>query len=157
MVSVELLKKTELFEALEQFQLNELLSHATVQSFPEGEIVFREGGKATRLYVLMEGMIRLSVREQEQVDFIASQVSKEGMVFGIPSLLEPFCYNVTATCLKPSTLLVMEADQIRRRMDEEPRIGMAIMKKLALLYFNRLNDLRKGVIHFAKAFPIRKS
>jgi hypothetical protein len=33
---------------------------------------------------------------------------------------------------------------------------MAIMKRLALLYFNRLNDLRKGIIHFVKAFPTRK-
>jgi CRP-like cAMP-binding protein len=156
MGSVEWLKKTELFETLEQSQLDELLSHSTVQSFPEGEIVFREGGKATRLYVLMEGMIGLSVREQEQVDFITSQVSKEGMVFGIPSLLEPFCYNVTATCLRSSTLLVIDADQVRRKMEEEPRMGMAIMKRLALLYFNRLNDLRKGIIHFVKAFPTRK-
>ena len=157
MVSRAWLKKTELFEVLDESYLDELLSHSTVQSFPEGEIVFREGGKATHLYVLMEGMIRLSVREQEPADFITSQVSKEGMVFGIPSLLEPFCYNVTATCLKPSTLLVMEADQVRKRMEEEPRMGMAIMKRLALLYFNRLNDLRKGIILFVKTFPTRKS
>jgi CRP-like cAMP-binding protein len=157
MVSAEWLKKAELFEVLDEPHLDALLSHSTVQSFPEGEIVFREGGQATRLYVLMEGAIRLSVREQEQAGFMTSQLSKEGVVFGIPSLLEPFCYNVTATCLKPSTLLVMEADQVRRRMEEEPRMGMAIMKRLALLYFKRLNDLREGVIHFVKVFPTKKS
>jgi len=30
---------------------------------------------------------------------------------------------------------------------------MAIMKKLALIYFNRLNELRAGVVNFFKMFP----
>ena len=157
MVSAEWLKKAELFEVLDEPHLDELLSHSTVQTFPEGGVVFREGGEATCLYVLMEGAIRLSVREQERVDFMTSQVMKEGTVFGIPSLLEPFSYNVTATCLKPSTLLIMDADQVRRKMEEEPRMGMAIMKRLALIYFNRINGLRKGIILFLKAFPTKKS
>ena len=157
MISAEWLKKAELFETLDEPHLDKLLSHSTVQSFPEGEIVFREGGEANRLYVLMEGEIRLRAGGQEQADFMTSPVMKEGMVFGIPSLLEPFRYNVTATCLRPTTLLVMEADQIRRSMEGDPRMGMAIMKRLALLYFHRLNDLRKGIVLFLKAFPVKKS
>ena len=31
---------------------------------------------------------------------MTSKIEKEGAVFGIPSLIEPFRYNVTATCLK---------------------------------------------------------
>jgi len=30
---------------------------------------------------------------------------------------------------------------------------MAIMKKLAFIYFNRLNELRAGVVNFFKMFP----
>jgi CRP/FNR family transcriptional regulator, cyclic AMP receptor protein len=157
MVSASWLKKVELFEVLDEVHLDGILSHSSVRSFPEGEIIFSEGEEATRLYVLMEGAIRLSAREQDRVDFLTSQVMKEGMVFGIPSLLEPFRHNVTAKSLKHSTLLIIEADYVRSRMEEEPRMGMAIMQRLALIYFNRLNDLRKGIIHFVKAFPLKKS
>ena len=157
MVSASWLKKVELFEVLDELHLDGLLSHSSVRSFPEGEIIFSEGEEATRLYVLMEGAIRLSVREQDRVDLLTSQVMKEGMVFGIPSLLEPFRHNVTAKCSKPSTLLIIEANYVRSRMEEEPRMGMAIMQRLALIYFNRLNDLRKGIVHFVKAFPLKKS
>ncbi len=48
---------------------------------------------------------------------------------------------------------VIEAHHIKKTMEEDPRVGMVMMKKLALIYFKRLNDLRKGVIDFLKAFP----
>jgi len=145
MVSAEWLKKTELFEGLEESQLNILLSYAFVETFPEGKTIFRQGEKAIRLYVLIEGEVDLTVKAQEQIDFMTSKIEKEGAVFGTASLMEPFRYNVTAKCLKPSQVLTLVADQIKKKMEEDPKMEMEIMKKLASIYFNRLNDLRSGV------------
>jgi CRP-like cAMP-binding protein len=153
MVSAEWLKKAELFEALEESQLNAILSHATVQSFPEGKIIFQEGEKATHLYVLIQGAIDLTAGTQDKIGFMTSHVQKEGGVFGVPALIEPYRYNVTAKSLRPSTVLRIEAEHLKKWMEEDSRAGMAIMKKLALIYFNRLNELRKGAVSFFKVFP----
>lgn len=155
MVSPEWLKKTELFEGLEESQLNILLSYALVETFPEGKTIFRQGEKAIRLYVLIEGAVDLTVKAQEQIDFMTSKIEKEGAVFGTASLMEPFRYNVTAKCLKPSQVLTLEADQIKKKMEEDPKMGMEMMKKLASIYFNRLNDLRSGVSHLLKVFKLK--
>ena len=53
MVSAEWLKKTELFENLNESHLNILLSQSSVESFPEGKTIFRQGEEANRLYVLI--------------------------------------------------------------------------------------------------------
>lgn len=145
MVDVHWLKKAELFEALNESQLNRLLSRSTVKSFPEGAILFRQGEKANRFYVLIQGLVELTVKAQGEAPFMTSQVLKEGAVFGIPSLLEPYLYNVTATCLKSTSVLVIDAEHIKSEMEEDPRMGMEIMKKLASIYFTRLNELRAGV------------
>ncbi len=152
MVSAEWLRKTELFKALEDIQLNVILSHASVESYPEGQIVFQEGGEAAHLYVLIQGAIDLTVKAHEKIDFLTSKIQREGSVFGIPSLLEPYRYNMTAKSAMPSSALRIEADHLRRQMEEDPRLGMGIMKKLALTYFNRLNELRTGVVTFFKTF-----
>lgn len=155
MVSAEWLKKTELFEGLEESQLNILLSYALVETFPEGKTIFRQGEKAIRLYVLIEGAVDLTVKAQEQIDFMTSKIEKEGAVFGTASLMESFRYNVSATCLKPSKVLMMKADFIQKKMEEDPKMGMEMMKKLASIYFNRLNDLRSGVSHLLKVFKLK--
>jgi CRP-like cAMP-binding protein len=122
-----------------------------MESFPEGRIIFRQGEEATRLYILIEGAVHLTVKTQEQTDFMASKIEEEGAAFGIPSLIEPFQYNVTATCLKPSKVLTIEADHLMKKMEENPKMGMEVMKKLTSIYFNRLNALRTGVSNLLQA------
>jgi len=157
MVSTEWLKKTELFGTLSQSQLTVLLSHASVESFPEGKIIFRQGEEANYLYLLIEGMVDLSFKTGEKIDFLTSKVEKEGAVYGVPSLIEPFRYNVTATCLKPSKVFVIDAGRIRAEMEKDPKMGMEIMKKLVSIYFNRLNEMRLGVSNFLKVFKLKAS
>ncbi len=155
MVSTEWLKKTELFWTLSESQANILLSHSSVESFPEGKIIFRQGDEANYLYILIEGMLDLSVKTGEKFDFLTSKVQKEGAAFGIPSLIEPFRYNVTAICLRPSKVLVINAGRLKTDMETDPKMGMEIMKKLVSIYFNRLNEIRLGVSNFLKGFKFK--
>jgi len=155
MVSAEWLKKTELFENLNESHLNVILSRSSVESLTEGKTIFRQGEEANRLYVLIQGAVDLTAKAQEQIDFMTSKIEREGAVFGTASLMEPFRYNVSATCLKPSKVLVIDASFIQKMMEEDPKMGMEMMKKLASIYFNRLNDLRSGVSNLFKFFKIK--
>jgi len=152
MVSTEWLRKTELFGTLGESQLSVLLSHSSVESFPEGKTIFRQGDEANHLYLLIEGMVDLSFKTGEKIDFLTSKVEKEGAAFGVPSLIEPFRYNVTATCLRSSKVFVIDAVRVRVEMEKDPRMGIEIMKKLASIYFSRLNEMRLGVSNFLKVF-----
>ena len=157
MVSTEWLKKTELFGTLSESQVNILLSRSSEESLPEGKTIFRQGDEANYLYILIEGMLDLSVKTGEKFDFLTSKVEKEGAAFGIPSLIEPFCYNVTATCLKPSKILAINAGRLKMDMEKDPKMGMEIMKKLVSIYFNRLNEMRSGVSNLLKGIKFKTS
>ena len=155
MVSAEWLKKTELFGTLSEAQLNILLSHSSVESLPEGRTIFSQGDEANRLSILIEGAVDLSVKTGEKIDFMTSKIEKEGAIFGMPSLIEPFRYNVTAMCLKPTKVLMIETDPLKKKMEEDPRMGMGIMKKLVSIYFNRLNEMRSGVSNLLKIIKFK--
>ena len=155
MVSAEWLKKAELFGVLNNSQLNTLLSQSHEEDCPEGKTIFRQGDEALHLYVLIHGSVELMVKAEQKVDFMTSRVEREGAVFGSPSLMEPSRYNVSAICLKPSKVLVLDAKHIKVKMEEDPKMGMEVMKKLASIYFNRLNDLRAGVSNLLKTFKLK--
>ncbi len=157
MVSADWLRKTELFGNLNESQLDLLLSHSSVESLPEGKTIFRQGDEANHLYILIEGAVDLSVKTGEKFDFMTSRVEKEGAAFGIPSLIEPFRYNMTATCAKSSKVLVIDANRVRMEMEKDPKMGMEIMKKLAFIYFNRLSEMRLGVSNFLRASKFKAS
>jgi len=156
MVTAAALKKTELFVDLDDRQINNVLSDSTVESFPEGKVIFQENEEAGYLYVLLQGAIDLTAMAQEKIGILTSQIQKEGTLFGLPSLIEPYRYNVTAKCLVPSKVIKIDADRLKKSMEQDPQAGMAIMMRLALIYFNRLNDLRKGVVQFFKLLPVKR-
>ena len=155
MVTAEWLKKAELFGSLNESQLNDLLFHSAVKPFPEGETLFRQDEEARCLYVLVDGLIELSVKTGGEIAFLTSRIEKEGEVLGVSSLIEPFRYSVTAKCLKPSNVLIFEANYINNKINEDARMGMEIMKKLAFIYFNRLNELRAGVSNLVKFLKLK--
>jgi CRP-like cAMP-binding protein len=155
MVSVEWLKETELFKGLKEDQLISILLISDVQACPGGKTVFNQGEEANGLYILIDGAIDLTVKAQEKIDFMTSKIEKEGAVFGTAALMEPYQYNVTATCLKPSKVLVIQASPLRKTMEKDLAMGMEVMKKLATIYFNRLNELRSGVSNLLKIFKIK--
>ena len=153
MITATWLRKTELFNTLEESQINRVFSYSTTASFPEKKTIFHQGSEARSLYILIEGAITLTVKTGEKIDSMTSTLDREGAVFGMPCLLEPFRYNVTSVCAKPSKVLVIDADPLRRLMEEDPSIGKEVMKKLALTYFNRLNEMRNGI---SKLFELNK-
>ena len=118
-------------------------------------LILHQGEEALHLFVLIQGSVELMVKAGEKIDFMTSRVEKEGAVFGSPSLMEPFRYNVSAICLKPSKVLVLDARHIKVKMEEDPKMGMEVMKKLASVYFNRLTDLRSGVSNLMKTFKLK--
>ena len=155
MVTAAWLKNTELFSVLEEIQLGVILSRSSIESFPQGRTIFHQGDEAHRLYVLIEGTVTLAVETGEKIDMMTSTIDKEGAIFGMPCLLEPFRYNVTATCLKPSKVLIIAADQMIKLIEQDPKMGMEIMRKLASIYFKRLNEMREGVSKLLKVFKFK--
>ncbi len=152
MISVEWLKKAELFEGLIESNLSEILSRSTPKSYGEGETIFSQGEEAINLFILIKGEIDLRLKTKERIDFMASKIENEGAVFGTASLMEPFYYNVSAICLKPSEVLRIDARWLKDKMKEDPKMGVEIMKRLATIYFNRLNELRSGIPDLIRMF-----
>lgn len=155
MVYKDILRKAELFLDLNEIQLEEILRNAFFKSFKEGDTIFNQGEKADFLYILIEGSIDLSVKDKEDVGFMTSKIEKEGSVFGTPSLMEPPSYNVSAKCLKPTKALAIKAEYLKKSMEDDPQMGILILKRLASIYFNRLNELRMGVLNLFKTHKFK--
>jgi CRP-like cAMP-binding protein len=157
MVTAAWLKNVDLFSGLDETQLSVILSYSSVVSFPDGKTIFNQGDEAYGLYILIEGRVNLTVKTGDKTDFLTSTIDKEGSLFGMPSLIEPFRYNVTATCLKTSKVVRIETPPLRRKMEEDLKMGVEILKKLSSIYFNRLNEMREGISKLLKVSKFKTS
>ncbi|UCD71990.1 MAG: cyclic nucleotide-binding domain-containing protein [Syntrophobacterales bacterium] len=159
MASIEVLKKVNLFESLSDDQLNAIAKLGQEKSFEPGEEIFKQGQKSKTLYVLLDGMVTLRIKAEEEIDLMAETLRETGSVFGTASLMKPYISNVTARCLKPSRTLAVDSAEFQEIIKQDPLMGFEVMTKLAQLYFNRLNTTRAAITNLFKIFKfqIRKS
>ena len=137
MVDVHWLKKAELFEALNESQLNRLLSRSTVKSFPEGTILFRQGEKANRFYVLIKGLVELTVKTQVKGDRVLVAIKDTGC--GISEEIKPRLFKAFSGS----------------KGGRHQGVGLYIAHKLLTPYGGSFQySSRKGETTFEVSFPV---
>jgi CRP-like cAMP-binding protein len=156
MTQVHILKEVELFRDLTEKQLEKIVRNAQERVYDSEENIFTHGDEAKNLYVLLEGAVNLKIKAFEDIDLMTSKLTRKGDVFGTPALMTPQLYNVTARCLEKVRVLAIDAYALRGLIDEDPKLGLVIMRQLAQLYFGRLNETREGITNLFKVFRLQR-
>jgi len=155
MASVEALKKANLFDSLSDDQLKAIAQIGEERSFKPGEEIFKQGQRAKTLYVLLDGVVTLRIKAEEEIDLMAETLKQGGDVFGTPALMSPYICNVTARCTKTTKVLAIDAAEFQKIIRQDTAIGFEVMTKLAQLYFNRLNTTRAAITNLFKIFKFQ--
>jgi toluene monooxygenase system ferredoxin subunit len=116
-------------------------------TYGAGESVFRENDIAKDFYILEEGEVRLVVASRkgrgtkEPVRVSVDTITK-GDVFGWSSLVAPHSRNMSAVCVRPSTILSITGAELSHLMDHNHTLGYEVMKSLVRVIGKRLRDLQ---------------
>jgi CRP/FNR family cyclic AMP-dependent transcriptional regulator len=155
MASSEALKKASIFDSLSDDQLKAIAQLGQEKSFEPGEEIFKQGQKAKTLYVLLDGVVTLRIKAEEEIDLMAETLKEMGSVFGTASLMSPYVCNVTARCVKTTKALAVDAAEFQKIIRQDTGMGFEVMTKLAQLYFNRLNTTRTAITNLFKIFKFQ--
>ncbi|MCJ7744354.1 MAG: cyclic nucleotide-binding domain-containing protein [Dehalococcoidales bacterium] len=138
-----------MFVGLDDSDLEKIASLSSWQrnTYGAGESVFRENDVAKDFYILEEGEVRLVVASRkgrgtkEPVRVSVDTITK-GDVFGWSSLVAPHSRNMSAVCVRPSTILSITGAELNHLMDHNHSLGYEVMKSLVRVIGKRLRDLQ---------------
>lgn len=109
--------------------------------FAADELVFREGDPADRFFLLREGRVAVEVRVPARGSVVL-QTLEAGDVLGWSWLFPPYRWTFDARALEPVRALAFDGVCLRRKCDEEPRLGYALMQRFARIVTERLQAAR---------------
>lgn len=123
------LRRVQLFSALDEAHLADLLSRAEEVRAPAGQVLFREGDHGDHLYVVLSGELVISRRVREVDDVIA--VRGPGEVVGEMALVNGRPRTATVRASQDSVLLRLGQRAFRDLLGRSPEAAAAVMSCMA--------------------------
>ncbi len=129
------IKQSELFTGTSMDFVKKFMDISEMSSHKKGEVLFRENDPAKFFFILLNGCVKLSVGEPQQVVYNAG---RNGEAFGWSSLIGGDVYSASAECIEATELLKTSCDKLSRVLEADPDNGIIFFRQLAATLGNRL-------------------
>lgn len=116
------------------------VSQNEIQSFEDGEIVFREGEESSAMYVLRSGTIE--ILKDVAGHQIRLALLDRGSFFGEMSLLEGLPRSATARAIGKASLLVLRPGSLLLQIRRDPTFAFELLRQMS----GRIRDLNDKLV-----------
>lgn len=137
------MKQTGFWDSLTDSDQASLLYWAKVQDFAKRHILFHEGEKGDKVYVLVSGKVQL-VQDVGETNEITVHLARPGEVLGERLLTGALHYNCRAETLEDSTVIVLPASIFSQILQRNPKSAWHFYQSLLL----RLQKTEQRMLHF---------
>ncbi|MBW2591563.1 MAG: cyclic nucleotide-binding domain-containing protein [Deltaproteobacteria bacterium] len=138
MVSLEELKQIVMMRHLTDAMIESLRPHIDILHFVQEEMIFREGDKANRLYLLKRGKVLLEKKMSKKITLYFDSI-KEGYSFGWSAMLDGGSYTSHAICAEPCEVFSLRKKTIIDLMNKDHDLGYILTQRILRVMKNRLD------------------
>ncbi len=126
----DVVRQAPLFAALDDEAAQALQATMTRRDIGRSEVLFHEGEAGDRLYVIVEGKIKLGRTSGDGRENLLA-ILGPGEMFGELSLFDPGPRNATATAVADTTLIGVGNDDLTAWLTGRPDVAQQLLKALA--------------------------
>src|SRR5690348_883284 len=141
------LRRAPLFEGLDEDSARTIRRQMPDVKLSRGEHLFLEGQEGDRLYIVLEGKIKLTRAAADGRENLISVIGP-GEMFGELSLFDPRPRTSSASAVTDATLAALPHDALRGWLLERPDVSMHMLQALARR-LRRANDVVADLVFTA--------
>ena len=141
----ESLKAIPLFQDLAPEHLELLASNFQRESFDAKIVIFAQGDRAKKLYVLVSGKVGIEYKPHDGDLLTVAEIQEDG-VFGWSAALGRSEYTSSAITRDKSEAFSIKGDELQRLCEQYPETGVIILERLAGVIAERLQSTHTQVV-----------
>ncbi len=126
----DVVRQAPLFAALDDEAAAALKATMTSREVSRGEVLFTEGDPGDRLYIIVDGKIKLGRASGDGRENLLA-ILGPGEMFGELSLFDPGPRNATATAVADTSLLGVGSDDLATWLNGRPDVARQLLRSLA--------------------------
>ena len=137
---LQTLREVELFRGLKAVALERIARVATEEQHPLGTVIFRHGDPGDKLYLILEGRVRIS-REMPGMGEEALAILGTGQMFGEMALLDEATRSADAHAHESCRLLTIPKDGFDDLLFMDKELAYEVLWSVVRMLTGRLRGM----------------
>jgi CRP/FNR family transcriptional regulator, cyclic AMP receptor protein len=129
-VDNDVLRQAPLFSGLDDEAATALRSSMAETRLRRGEVLFHEGDSGDRLYIVLDGKVKLGRSSSDGRENLLA-VMGPGSMFGELSLFDPGPRSATVTAVTDAAFVSLSHEDLLRWLDGRPQVARGLLGQLA--------------------------
>jgi CRP/FNR family transcriptional regulator, cyclic AMP receptor protein len=142
MTPVEQVVQIPFFQGLPAEALRELAAKSAVLALERGRTLLSQNDAAEHLFFLITGSVQSYIRFQGVDDLLVGTIREPGALLGWSAFRQPHRYTATVRCEEECQVLRLPGEAITKLVETQPRLGYLLLKRVAAVLANRLEQTR---------------
>ncbi len=129
METIDIFRSNELFQALNEPELQHLAELATQRTVPKNTMVISAGDMSSSMYLIKSGMVNVLVANDEGREMILATL-QAGDHFGELSLLDEAPRSANVLTLDKCEFIILHREEFYKLLEHNPMISIRVIKYL---------------------------
>jgi signal-transduction protein with cAMP-binding, CBS, and nucleotidyltransferase domain len=137
MEKLEVLRRADVFQLLDEEELRELAEMCTEEVFEPGTIILSQSGPSEKLYIIAEGLVSINL-EISPLDVRQIQAASNFQCIGWTSTIPPYKGLGTIKAIERTKVLAFHGKRLRALVYTKPALTAKIAGGIAQVISGRL-------------------
>jgi CRP/FNR family transcriptional regulator/CRP/FNR family cyclic AMP-dependent transcriptional regulator len=120
------LRDVPIFKSILEQDIKPIARNVKTFGYKKAETIFYQGDEAMELYIVLNGILRASLSDENGNEVVLATFSK-GQFFGEMSLFDGFPRSVTITAVEDSQLGILKRESLLEAIKQNPMIAIHIL------------------------------
>jgi CRP/FNR family transcriptional regulator, cyclic AMP receptor protein len=139
------LQEHTFLKGMPEQHVSTMIEGAEEKVFSAGEIIFREGEPANRLFLVHEGKVALETREPQKRDVLVAELGA-GEVLGWSWLVPPYVWHFQARATEQTRATVLNGAHLLVASERNHSLGCELMKRISQVILEVLLAAQKRLL-----------
>jgi CRP-like cAMP-binding protein len=136
------LRVFKIFDELNERELESVAKIAKTETLGAGAYLTELGTPASRLYLVKEGSVTISVPGASDREVAVDEVGP-GDVIGWSAVTGPYLYTASSETSQPTTLIVLNGARLRELFEANNHIGYRVLKGIGAVISRRMGAIER--------------
>ncbi len=135
-------RKIQLFSNLSDDEIDILVKHSKIRSLGEDEVLFHQGDDGDFFAIIIDGRIEITKHTEKEIPVALASLTR-GDTLGEMALIDQETRSASAIAIEPSSVFVLSRKSFNLLIDQYPRCGTKLLRKVAIILCNHIRETSK--------------